>query len=1462
MAARQTPAVGSVGWIAEERGVVKRVLHDDLEAMAYGVREDYDWLMEHMADVFNSNVFDVAEIMKTPARLREKTPRTGRKTGTATKSLKVMREVAPSSPIKQSTPAPPSAPEFFPPAVPQLQSLHDAPRSPVKSSPAKHKTTESPHKTPFKEILQPHDQTFVSTASLGDSGFYTASNANSQVEALHHKPSRSRDSTGSRESSVPTKQRRSPRLSEPKEDSASRRNSFSTAREDVSQIPLSSPSREVVIGQVADEEEQDMEVETQVETHLAEELPEDNRHQETQHDEALQNEIQNEEQIQIEDELEDEIVEQVVEYPEPEVVPNSTKRMAENNRRSGRLAVRPSPSATKISRSSPAPEVAMSPTPPSRVIAPISVAAAEPEATIYPSLADPTPEPEMKQLEALMETKSKTAYSPETETRTVPLSQSGISSKSITESLINVIRQGGSAKADWASKKPNGKSLGGSSQTIIRQLETDVDMEKFDDEQSPVLPEPRIGDKRKNEGQSPRVRKVSRGPDVIPTQEASQEPTGEEHGYGRPFIQETQSLQSLYDNTARMSRGGHDYSEADKAITQSLRDNIARMSRTRLMHVAYPDLHAGLKMSVDNGMDSGPMDHDSKPGREVIDPTVTKNPSKIGTCRSASPLIGSPAVNPVVVKSPEGPRQTRSKTVGAVADDADPITKQSTPQHSTPRRPSPIKIVPAPVSSIKETFESRQEVAASPLPVQRSAKSPPLSPVKTIFNSINDVPQFAALNSVPKRSPVPEPVSSGYKSAISSPFHKAREMLKTTTSNKSEAVNSPSLNSPPLRKWQGTESLQDVFKRDATRSSAEAKAPERDLYPDLGSVLSPSTKGKERETTPASAPVAAVRTPQGRQTRNSRSRTDEVMADAPPSASVEPARHRAESRAEEERLRRLEYISKRSQMDYMRLNQLENEERLAKQQQEEQQVHDHDFSDDDMNEEYAKEQSARSRSGSVDPSGRSVSRLEQQRQQGQLRYQSSKGDPKRTVSVKTSSQRELEYHRSKTTMTSSGPSGSALVSVLKSSFESLPTMDPKQPSTQAQPPSSSRPESNPRLHTSSSNGSLRSTGSSINASTGIKTLKSLQSAANQRKKEQEAKDRKETLKRERERREIEKKEQQRRQEEEQKRQKATTPVTRPLIRPGTTQSTYRQVSQEPEPSIKKPYRSLNKAPVASIKRTLPQDTEEARIPVRPGTSASNSSLNDGSKKRRTNDYEETYESVFKSSAHPSMQKKVVPPIRGGAISKELSAVSKEHMSKSLYYGQSSSQTTSSSQVKASSSRVPQVESVKYSKDKIKFAEAAPSQANSISSSSASQSVFKTPAAPKVAGKGKTPAAFKESPMYPAGESIVLPDIPTDSEEEDDYPSKKSEFPLPSWAESPELRELLRRQQTIDPTDVFGPMAKLDMEAIFRTEGKGRFRARTSSANWNGGDRLTQDEIRADQEARRKMNETGRWRPDL
>lgn len=86
--------------------------------------------------------------------------------------------------------------------------------------------------------------------------------------------------------------------------------------------------------------------------------------------------------------------------------------------------------------------------------------------------------------------------------------------------------------------------------------------------------------------------------------------------------------------------------------------------------------------------------------------------------------------------------------------------------------------------------------------------------------------------------------------------------------------------------------------------------------------------------------------------------------------------------------------------------------------------------------------------------------------------------------------------------------------------------------------------------------------------------------------------------------------------------------------------------------------------------------------------------------------------------------------------------------------------------------------------------------------------------------------------------------------------------MPQWAESPELRAILRQQQSIDPSQVFGPMAKLDMDAIFKENKQGRFRARTSSANWSGQDRLTQAEIQADQEARKKITEVGKWTPNV
>ncbi|KAL8689277.1 MAG: hypothetical protein Q9218_005020, partial [Villophora microphyllina] len=108
---------------------------------------------------------------------------------------------------------------------------------------------------------------------------------------------------------------------------------------------------------------------------------------------------------------------------------------------------------------------------------------------------------------------------------------------------------------------------------------------------------------------------------------------------------------------------------------------------------------------------------------------------------------------------------------------------------------------------------------------------------------------------------------------------------------------------------------------------------------------------------------------------------------------------------------------------------------------------------------------------------------------------------------------------------------------------------------------------------------------------------------------------------------------------------------------------------------------------------------------------------------------------------------------------------------------------------------------------------------------------------------------KSSPQYTNGENIQLEDIPTDSDDEDDSdaePNKKAKGAmLPSWVQSPVLNELLREQErNKDPDSIFGPSQKVDMEEMFR-ERHHRFRNRTSSANWGGNDRLTEEEIRRD-----------------
>ncbi|KKA29616.1 hypothetical protein TD95_000683 [Thielaviopsis punctulata] len=70
--------------------------------------------------------------------------------------------------------------------------------------------------------------------------------------------------------------------------------------------------------------------------------------------------------------------------------------------------------------------------------------------------------------------------------------------------------------------------------------------------------------------------------------------------------------------------------------------------------------------------------------------------------------------------------------------------------------------------------------------------------------------------------------------------------------------------------------------------------------------------------------------------------------------------------------------------------------------------------------------------------------------------------------------------------------------------------------------------------------------------------------------------------------------------------------------------------------------------------------------------------------------------------------------------------------------------------------------------------------------------------------------------------------------------------------------------TMDPSLIFGPPAPLNMEEVFNKnkERWSKFRARTSSANWAGADKLTEEDIRKDMAARDKIRRDGGWTYDL
>ncbi|KAI4196815.1 MAG: hypothetical protein LQ350_006328 [Teloschistes chrysophthalmus] len=334
----------------------------------------------------------------------------------------------------------------------------------------------------------------------------------------------------------------------------------------------------------------------------------------------------------------------------------------------------------------------------------------------------------------------------------------------------------------------------------------------------------------------------------------------------------------------------------------------------------------------------------------------------------------------------------------------------------------------------------------------------------------------------------------------------------------------------------------------------------------------------------------------------------------------------------------------------------------------------------------------------------------------------------------------------------------------------------------------------------------------------------------------------------------------RRQEMAKKEQQRTAPIsqqqvpstTRPELGGARPPSRMQTVPDYNRPPGVHPAPNPAKAP---IKRVLePEADEPARQSRLPGGQTYQANE---AKRRRTND--EDHEEVH---IRPTMQ----PPKRQSNLLKD-----PHRPYGPSFMGHPSSMASGYPQVKPPANNhayQPQYQHqnqpsrpgqgpdmTKYANGRIVFAE--------NSNPAVPHAPYKTPNQTRLTNQPATAKA--SSPHYPNGENIQLDDIPTDSDEGDSSPTSSAEkgkkakgAMLPTWVQSPYLNELLREQErSQDPDRIFGPSQKVDMEDMFR-ERHQRFRHRTSSANWAGNDRLTEEEIRRDREARERMRREGGW----
>lgn len=336
-------------------------------------------------------------------------------------------------------------------------------------------------------------------------------------------------------------------------------------------------------------------------------------------------------------------------------------------------------------------------------------------------------------------------------------------------------------------------------------------------------------------------------------------------------------------------------------------------------------------------------------------------------------------------------------------------------------------------------------------------------------------------------------------------------------------------------------------------------------------------------------------------------------------------------------------------------------------------------------------------------------------------------------------------------------------------------------------------------------------------------------------------------------------------QQQQQQQQQPQAVSRPPSRLGS--SVFR--SQE---DLNRPVNTLLSNANKSQKRPLGQDNDGGNARAAPARSGPTYQGQDAKRRRTSQEFEDDKDVKAVSNikgppVRPSAGYKKVSDMRQACASPATQANKRllqvEAPTKPVFNNGYSAaptgasrdlfKTTVTSQHNSAMKAAHPLDMAQFSKGAIPFAPN-PSQAGTA---------YKTPARQGQVANVKSTAKSgpRTSPRFPNGDSIELPEIDTDDEDED---SDADQGMVASWADSPDLRRALLRQETMDPSHIFGPPAPLNMEEVFN-KSKDRwhkFRARTSSANWSGADRLTEDDIRKDLAARDRLRREGAWTYEL